>query len=46
MLGAVGYLGFDIAVLWVTLRAFGPVPSVPVVMLAYSIGYAANARMS
>jgi uncharacterized membrane protein YbhN (UPF0104 family) len=42
LLGAVGYLGFDIAVLWVTLRAFGHAPSVPVLMLAYSIGYAAN----
>jgi uncharacterized membrane protein YbhN (UPF0104 family) len=42
LVGAVGYLGFDIAVLWVTLRAFGHVPGVPVVMLAYSIGYAAN----
>ncbi len=42
LLGAVGYLGFDIAVLWVTLRGLGHAPSVPVVMLAYSIGYAAN----
>jgi uncharacterized membrane protein YbhN (UPF0104 family) len=42
LIGAVGYLGFDIAVLWVTLRAFGHAPNVPVVMLAYSIGYAAN----
>jgi uncharacterized membrane protein YbhN (UPF0104 family) len=42
LIGAVGYLGFDIAVLWVMLRALGPAPSVPVVMLAYSIGYAAN----
>ena len=42
LIGAVGYLGFDIAVLLVTLRAFGHAPSVPVVMLAYSIGYAAN----
>jgi uncharacterized membrane protein YbhN (UPF0104 family) len=40
--GALGYLGFDIAVLWVLLRATGTAPSVPVVMLAYSIGYAAN----
>jgi uncharacterized membrane protein YbhN (UPF0104 family) len=42
LIGAVGYLGFDIAVLWVTLRSLGHAPSVPVVMLAYSIGYAAN----
>jgi uncharacterized membrane protein YbhN (UPF0104 family) len=42
LVGALGYLGFDIAVLWVALRALGNVPSVPVVILAYSIGYAAN----
>jgi uncharacterized membrane protein YbhN (UPF0104 family) len=42
LVGAVGYLGFDIAVLWVALRALGHAPSVPVVVLAYSVGYAAN----
>jgi uncharacterized membrane protein YbhN (UPF0104 family) len=42
LLGAIGYLAFDIAVLWVTLRALGRVPSVPAVVLAYSVGYAAN----
>ena len=42
LVGAIGYLAFDVAVLWVTLRAFGHPPSVPVVVLAYSIGYAAN----
>lgn len=42
LVGAVGYLAFDIAVLWVVLRAVGPAPSVAVVALAYSIGYAAN----
>lgn len=40
--GAVGYLAFDIAVLWVVLRAVGPAPSVAAVALAYSVGYAAN----
>jgi uncharacterized membrane protein YbhN (UPF0104 family) len=40
--GAVGYLAFDIAVLWVLLRAVGHAPSVAVVTLAYSVGYAAN----
>jgi uncharacterized membrane protein YbhN (UPF0104 family) len=40
--GAVGYLAFDVAVLWVLLRAVGHAPSVAVVTLAYSIGYAAN----
>jgi uncharacterized membrane protein YbhN (UPF0104 family) len=42
LFGALGYLGFDIAVLWVLLRAVGQPPSVAVVVLAYSIGYAAN----
>lgn len=40
--GALGYLGFDIAVLWVVLRAVGPAPSIAAVILAYSVGYAAN----
>jgi uncharacterized membrane protein YbhN (UPF0104 family) len=43
LLGNLGYLGFDIAVLWALLAALGPAPSVAVVVLAYSIGYAANA---
>jgi uncharacterized membrane protein YbhN (UPF0104 family) len=42
LVGALGYLGFDIAVLWVVLRAIGPAPSIAAVILAYSIGYAAN----
>jgi uncharacterized membrane protein YbhN (UPF0104 family) len=42
LFGAVGYLAFDIAVLGVLLRAVGDAPSVAVVVLAYSIGYAAN----
>jgi uncharacterized membrane protein YbhN (UPF0104 family) len=42
LLGAVGYLAFDVAVLWVLLRAVGHGPSIAVVVLAYSIGYAAN----
>jgi uncharacterized membrane protein YbhN (UPF0104 family) len=42
LLGALGYLAFDIAVLWILLRAVGDAPSVAVVVLAYSIGYAAN----
>jgi uncharacterized membrane protein YbhN (UPF0104 family) len=43
LFGAFGYLAFDIAVLGVLLRAVGHAPSVAVVVLAYSIGYAANA---
>ncbi|HEY4829382.1 MAG TPA: lysylphosphatidylglycerol synthase transmembrane domain-containing protein [Solirubrobacteraceae bacterium] len=42
LVGALGYLAFDIAVLWVTLRAVASTPGVAVVVLAYSIGYAAN----
>ena len=42
LLGAIGYLAFDVAVLWVALRALGHAPSVAAVTLAYSIGYAAN----
>jgi uncharacterized membrane protein YbhN (UPF0104 family) len=43
LIGALGWLGFDIAVLWVTLRALGPSPSVPALVLAYNMGYLANA---
>ncbi len=43
LIGSLGYLGFDVAVLWVLLAALGPAPSVAAVVLAYSIGYAANA---
>jgi uncharacterized membrane protein YbhN (UPF0104 family) len=42
LLGALGYLAFDVAVLWVILRALGSAPSVAALTLAYSIGYAAN----
>jgi len=42
LLGALGYLAFDVAVLVVILRAVGSTPSVAVVTLAYSVGYAAN----
>jgi uncharacterized membrane protein YbhN (UPF0104 family) len=42
LLGAVGYLGFDIAVLWATFRAVGyPIAIAPLV-LGYLIGYLAN----
>ena len=42
LLGAVGYLGFDIAVLWVAFTAVGAPPSVPSLILGYTIGYLAN----
>jgi uncharacterized membrane protein YbhN (UPF0104 family) len=41
--GAVGYLFFDIAVLWVTLAAVGPLPPVAALAIAYLVGYLANA---
>lgn len=43
LLGAVGYLCFDMAVLWVALKALGRPPSVPALMMAYTIGNAASA---
>jgi hypothetical protein len=43
LLGAIGYLGFDIAVLWATFSAVGHVPPVPALVLGYTIGYIANA---
>ena len=38
--GALGYLGFDVLVLWTAFLAIGahPVPSFPVVVMAYIIG--------
>lgn len=43
LFGAVGYLLFDIAVLWTTLAAVGPVPPVAPLVVAYLAGYLANA---
>jgi uncharacterized membrane protein YbhN (UPF0104 family) len=40
--GALGYLGFDIAVLWATFSAVGDAPPVAALILGYSIGYLAN----
>jgi uncharacterized membrane protein YbhN (UPF0104 family) len=40
--GAVGYLGFDIAVLWATLSGVGYSPPLAVLVLGYIIGYLAN----
>ena len=42
LLGALGYLGFDIAVLWACLSAVGETVSIPALVLAYNIGYLAN----
>jgi uncharacterized membrane protein YbhN (UPF0104 family) len=41
--GALGYLLFDIAVLWVTLAAVGPTAPVAPLLVAYLAGYLANA---
>ncbi|MGH2913556.1 MAG: lysylphosphatidylglycerol synthase transmembrane domain-containing protein [Solirubrobacteraceae bacterium] len=40
--GAVGYLGFDIAVLWATFAATGHRLSVGALIVAYIVGYLAN----
>ncbi len=42
LVGAVGYLGFDIAVLWATLSGVGYSPPIAVLLLGYIIGYLAN----
>jgi uncharacterized membrane protein YbhN (UPF0104 family) len=42
LLGAIGYLGFDIAVLWATLSGVGYSPPLAVLILGYLIGYLAN----
>jgi uncharacterized membrane protein YbhN (UPF0104 family) len=42
LVGAVAYWLFDAAVLWSMLRAFGTPPAIPVVVLAYFVGQAAN----
>ncbi len=43
LLGALGYPGFDIAVLWVAFSAVGAAPPLPGLVLGYSIGYLVNA---
>jgi uncharacterized membrane protein YbhN (UPF0104 family) len=42
LLGAVGYLMFDIAVLWACLRSVGAHPPVLALIAGYQIGYLAN----
>jgi uncharacterized membrane protein YbhN (UPF0104 family) len=42
LLGAVGYLWFDIAVLWVCFKALGRTPPIADLVLAYQIGYLSN----
>lgn len=43
LLGAVGYLLLDIAVLWTTFAAVGPLPPLAPLVVAYLVGYLANA---
>ena len=42
LLGAIGYVLFDVAVLWTTLAAVGPVPPVAALVVAYLAGYLVN----
>jgi uncharacterized membrane protein YbhN (UPF0104 family) len=42
LLGALGYLGFDIAVLWATFKAVGYTPAAAPLILAYIVGYLAD----
>lgn len=42
IIGALGYLWWDIAVLWVCFRAIGHPPAFATVVLAYQIGYLSN----
>jgi uncharacterized membrane protein YbhN (UPF0104 family) len=43
LLGAIGWWGFDIAVLWACFRAFGASPPNGVIVMAYFIGMLGNA---
>ena len=43
LLGAAGYLLFDVAVLWTSFAAVGPVPPLAPLVVAYLVGYLANA---
>ena len=36
--GLIGYLAFDIAILWATFNAFGASPGIPILCIAYLIG--------
>jgi putative heme transporter len=42
LLGAIAWWGFDIAVLWSCLRAFGEAPPVAVLTMAYFVGMLGN----
>ncbi|HEY0517246.1 MAG TPA: lysylphosphatidylglycerol synthase transmembrane domain-containing protein [Solirubrobacteraceae bacterium] len=38
LVGLIGYLGFDVAILWAMFHAFGAAPPVAIISLAYLIG--------
>ncbi|HXB16706.1 MAG TPA: lysylphosphatidylglycerol synthase transmembrane domain-containing protein [Solirubrobacteraceae bacterium] len=38
LLGLVGYLGFDVMILWATFHAFGDVPSLAIIWFGYLLG--------
>jgi uncharacterized membrane protein YbhN (UPF0104 family) len=42
LLGSIGYLMFDIAVLWACLRAVGANPPLLAIVVGYQVGYLAN----
>jgi uncharacterized protein (TIRG00374 family) len=42
VLGVLGYLAFDILVLWASFRAFGATPELTIVWMAYLIGQLGN----
>jgi hypothetical protein len=42
LLGALAWWGFDMAVLWAMLHAFGSPPAIQVVVLAYFLGQVGN----
>lgn len=42
LLGPIGFLWFDIAVLWACFEATGHTPELAVIVLAYQIGYLSN----
>jgi uncharacterized membrane protein YbhN (UPF0104 family) len=42
LFGAIGYLWFDIGVLWACFQATGHTPPIAVIVLAYQIGYLSN----
>jgi uncharacterized protein (TIRG00374 family) len=38
VIGLIGYLGFDVMVLWATFHAFGDVPPLAIIWIGYLVG--------